>query len=68
MTAPTVPALAWTDPHDATVTLPDGTSARIYWDWQRDGWTDDRPGACFRPVHAGYRGYRDVLNTLLSAR
>ncbi|MFI5895628.1 hypothetical protein ACIA5D_36590 [Actinoplanes sp. NPDC051513] len=63
MTAPTAPALTWADPHEAVVALPAGGTARIYYDWQRCGWTSDRPGACFQPVHATYV---DVLPSLLS--
>jgi hypothetical protein len=64
VTAATVPALAWVDPHEAVVTLPDGTTARVFYDWLRCGWTTDRPGACFQPVHATYV---DVLPLLLPA-
>jgi len=62
VTAPVL-ALAWADPHEATVTLPDGGKVRVFYDWQRCGWTSDQPGACFQPVH---RTYVDVLPTLHS--
>jgi hypothetical protein len=52
VTAPTIAFRAvWLDLHRLRVDLPDGP-CQVFYDWDRCGWTSDRPGACFQPVSA----------------
>lgn len=65
MTAPTIAFRAvWLDLHRLRVDLPDG-ACEVFYDWDRCGWTSDRPGACSRPVADTYA---DVLASLEQVR
>lgn len=66
MTAPALPLLRveWLDLHSATVTMPDGGTCLMSYDWQRCGWTTDLPLWCLKPV---WQSYADVIDRLREA-
>ena len=39
------PSYRWLDLHTAEVLLPDGETCRVFYDWQREGWTFQRVSA-----------------------